>query len=177
MVDISSKSLSKWRKLLYLHYNHYFCITCGASHAMHHLRCVTCCASPLMHHPGASPRCIIPDASSSLHHQWWFTTDVSPPMHHPQCITPNASPPMYHLVCITYNASPAHTWNLSRTLRTLSVEHHMAQLFVMWSNLIMWSNNKLIHICNVEQCGGIYNICCLILIYAVLTQNPFCFDL
>ena len=32
-----------------------------------------------------------------------------------------------------------------------AILHHMAQLFVMWSNLIMWSNDKLLHICNVEQ--------------------------
>ena len=160
---------------------------------MHHLQCITCGASTSVHHPWCiTPvhhlRCITPDTSPPMHHQWWFTTDVSPPMHHPQCITPNASPPMYHLVCITYNASPAHTWNLSRTLRTLSVEHHMAQLFVMWSNLIMWSNDKLLHICNVGQLvitqqeffystWWIYNICCLIVMYAVWTLNPLCRDL
>ena len=57
----------------------------------------------------------------------------------------------------------------------------MTQLLVMWSNLIMWSNDKLLHICNVEQFVILhmnlqYNnkAACLIVIY---TCDPFCRDL
>ena len=32
-----------------------------------------------------------------------------------------------------------------------AILHHMAQLFVMWSNLIMWSKDKLLQICNLGQ--------------------------
>ena len=129
MVDIKLKWLIF---LLYLHYNHYFCITCGASPTMHHLRGITCGASPVVHHPWCiTPvhhlRCITPDTSPPMHHQWWFTTDVSPPMHHPQCITPNASPGVHHLQCITcaYMKFVADAADIVRG----------AKIF-MWSNIV-----------------------------------------
>ena len=58
-----------------------------------------------------------------------------------------------------------------------SILHHVTKLLVMWSNLIMLSNEKLLHICNLDQFTFKIAPCDKFTMYAVLTQYRFCCDL